>query len=80
MSKNSYGYVVVRWEQEPPQKPGAYSKVSFTVMDAGENKNDVFVGSLKMYGKKIPKNLLEKIGKAVTDAQYYQRRDDPTVD
>lgn len=80
MAKNSYGYVIVRWEVEPPQKAGDYSEVTFTVLDAGKGKTEVIVGTLKMYGKNMPKELIKKIGKAVTDAQYYQRHETPAVD
>ena len=80
MSKNSYGYVIVRWEVEPPQKENDVPEVTFTVLDAGKGKTEVVAGTLKVYGKKIPKKLFANIGQAVTDAQYYQRHETPTVD
>jgi len=40
--------------------------------------NDRFVGSLKMYGKKIPKKLKDNLCQAVTDAQWYQQGGLPT--
>lgn len=80
MAKNSYGYVIVRWVVDPPQHAGDYPEVTFTVLDAGKGKTEVGVGTLKVYGKKIPKDLHVKIGKAVTDAQYYQRHETPAVD
>lgn len=73
MAKNPYGYVIVKWEIEPSLKPKGYRGIKFSVMDASLEQSDKVIGTLKMYGKKIPKNLLENIGKAVTDAQYYQR-------
>ena len=80
MSKNSYGYVIVRWEVEPPQKENDVPEVTFTVLDAGKDKTEITAGTLKVYGKKIPKKTLENLGKLVTDAQYNQRHETPAVD
>ena len=34
MAKKLYGYVIVKWEDKPPEKPGGYNEISFTVLDA----------------------------------------------
>jgi hypothetical protein len=73
MTKKMFGYVVVRWEDEPPAKAGGYHKISFTVLDAIEGNKPALAGSLKHYGENIPVDLIPKIGKAVIDAQYFQR-------
>jgi hypothetical protein len=42
-----------------------------------ENNPDVYIdvpaGSLRHYGKNVPKNLFRNIGELVKEAQYYQR-------
>jgi hypothetical protein len=79
MDNKLHGYVIVRWEDEPPEKEGGYHKITFTVLDAkkDEKNPDVYIdvpaGSLRLYGKKVPKNLYRDIGELVKEAQYYQR-------
>jgi len=60
MSNNTYGYVVVRWEVEPAQKPGEYRSVSFTVLDSEKRKQEKYIGALKYYGEKMPKDFDKK--------------------
>jgi len=80
MLKNSYGYVIVRWEVDPAKNENDVPEVTFTVFDAGKGKTEITAGTLKVYGKKIPKKTLENLGKLVIDAQYYQRHETPAVD
>jgi hypothetical protein len=80
MLKNSYGYVIVRWEAKPAQEAGEKAEVTFTVLDAGEGKTERKAGTLKVYGNKIPNKTLEDLGKLVTDAQYNQRHKTSAVE
>ena len=50
MLKNSYGYVIVRWEVEPAQENDV-PEVTFTVLDAGKGKTELKAGTLKVYGE-----------------------------
>lgn len=80
MVKNSFGYIVVRWKVEEPETERGYPSTTFTVLDAGKDGKELEVGTLKMYGEAIPKELASKIGNAVIDAQYHQRHEIPAVD
>lgn len=80
MLKNSYGYVIVRWEVEPAPKENDVPQVTFTLLDAGKGKTELEAGTLKVYGEKIPRKTLMNLGGMITDAQYYQRHDTPAVE
>jgi hypothetical protein len=58
MLKNSYGYVIVRWEVDPAENVNDVPQVTFTVLDAGKGKTEKTAGTLKVYGKKFPRKPL----------------------
>lgn len=80
MLKNSFGYVIVKWEATQSENEEGYAQVTFTVLDAEKGKKEKIVGHLKYYGEKIPRHLPGGLGRAIIDAQYYQRHETPPVD